>query len=160
LFLSLSVPDECWPITHTEAGRVKAVRVMETPYMNERRYGEQSLGLSLHLQEESDYTIEAEGQSQWMHFWTRFHTPSAWFNLGWLGAPSTRWAKRSLKLDMAQSQTKTIAVVVGGNWWWTRKNVDNLEALVTESSEEHSSEEEHVGKGKSGAYNYPIFWKL
>src|ERR1700685_2577119 len=30
------IVDECWPVFHAEAGRMKLVRVLETPYKNER----------------------------------------------------------------------------------------------------------------------------
>ena len=128
---------------------MKLVRVLETPYKNERRFGENRFGLSFQVQEESDYTVEAEGQSQWIHFWTRFHTPSAWFNLGWLGAPSMKYVKRSLTLDMAQSQTKTFAIVLGGKWFWNPKNV-NME-MMTETTEDEINEE-RTGNGEEFVY--------
>lgn len=116
------ITDECWPVFYTEAGRVKLVRVLETPYKNEEHFGEKSFGLQFHVQEESDYTVEVEDQSQRMPFWTQFQTPAAWFNFGFLQAPSMKYEKRVLTLNMPQSQTKTFAVVLGGQWWWTLEN--------------------------------------
>jgi hypothetical protein len=115
------VTDECFPVFHREGAQVKTVRVVETPYKNERRYGEHKLGLSVHIKEESDFPVEAEGYNQWIHYFKRFHHARTFLNLGWLGAPSTRWTKRSISIDMAQSQTKTVAFVIGGNFPWNKK---------------------------------------
>jgi hypothetical protein len=117
------VTDECFPIFHREGAQVKVARVVETPYNNERRFGEHRFGLSLHVKEESDFQVEAEGHNQWINYLTKFHNVRTLMNMGWLGAQSTRWAKRTLSIDMAKSQTKTLAFVVGGNWEWNNKDV-------------------------------------
>jgi hypothetical protein len=108
------ITDDCWPTTHKEGGEIKIVHALETPYKNDRRFGEKQLGFSLRLQEETEYKVQRETRSAWVHFWTRFHSPAGWFNLGWLHAPTVRLSKRKLTLDMAQSETKTLTFVFGG----------------------------------------------
>jgi hypothetical protein len=108
------ITDDCWPTTHKEGGEIKIVHALETPYKKDRRFGDKQVGLSLRLQEETEYRVQRETRSEWIHFWTRFHSPAGLFNLGWLGAPTVHLSKRKLTLDMAQSQTKTLTFVFGG----------------------------------------------
>ena len=88
---------------------------METQYKSDKRFAEKRLGLSLRLEETSEYKRQMETTSSWMHFWQRFHSPAGVFNLGWLGAPTVRLSMRKLSLDMSQSETKTLAIVFGGS---------------------------------------------
>lgn len=110
------ITDDCWPTNHKEGGEVKIVHAQETPYVSDRRFGEKHIGFSFRVEEHTEFKIQKETTSGWMHFWTRFHSPAGWFNLGWLGSPSVRLSKRKLTLDMSQSETKTLAFVFGGNF--------------------------------------------
>jgi len=136
------VTDSCWPTTHKEGGLMKIVHVVETPYKKERLFGEKTLGLNFKLESETEYRVQNEGKSAWMHYFNRFHSLNSMFNLNWMGEPSLHLAKRQLSLDMSQSETKTLVFVFGRE---LRKNVDTL---MKDSSEEttHTIEHKHTEK--------------
>jgi hypothetical protein len=120
------------------------VHATETPYKNEQQYGEEALGMSFKLQEETEYESQAEGPSGWVRFWKRFHSPTCFFNVGWLGVERVVPAQRIVTLDVSQSETKTLALIFGAK---TQQNAeyqnlwDDSKSGSSQSSEESGSSE-------------------
>jgi hypothetical protein len=134
------INDELWPTSHKEGGSMSIVHAVETPYKNEREFGEKALGMNFILQEESEYRSQNEGSSGWVKFWKRFHSPTCFFNVGWLGAPQVRPVERIVSLDVSKSDTKTIAIILGAKAHQSAQYSELWED--SESSSSQSSEEE------------------
>jgi len=132
---TMIVTDECWPTYHNNAGELKLVRAIETPYKNDRHVGEKLMGMSFRIVEETDYRMEKEGKSSWIHFFRTFKNPTSLFNLGFLGAPTTRFSNRVLNIDLDRSHTKTLVLVLGAKYLqYNKQQIIDIETEI--SSEE------------------------
>jgi hypothetical protein len=148
---TIIISDNLWPASHKEGGKMELIRTnptetQETPYKSSQTFGEQLFGLSLRLDEESDYRDESEGIAQWVQLWKSFHTPSCFFNLGWLGGKDIRFVERTLTLDIQKSQTKTLAFIFGGK---QHRNAQYKSLWEDSSSQSSQSSEESASSESS-----------
>jgi hypothetical protein len=133
------ITDEFWPTCHKEGGAMTVVHAVETPYKNQREFGQKALGMNFILQEETEYRTQNEGPSGWVKFWKQFHSPTCFFSVGWMGAAQIRPAERVLSLDVSKSETKTLAIVIGAK---THRNAENRDLWRDSSSGSSQSSEE------------------
>jgi hypothetical protein len=138
------INDEFWPTSHKEGGSMVIVHAVETPFKNEREFGQKALGMNFILKEETEYRTQNEGSSGWVKFWKRFHSPTCFFNVGWLGAPQIRPVERKVQLDVSKSETKTLAIIVGAKIHQSAQYADlwaDSSSQSSQSSEESASSE-------------------
>jgi len=148
---TIIITDNLWPVSHKEGGKMELVRTnptetQQTPYKSSQTFGEDLFGLSFRLDEESDYRDESESVSQWAKLWKSFHTPSCLFNLGWMGSKDIRFVERKLTLDIAKSQTKTLALIYGGK---IHRNAQYKSLWEDSSSQSSQSSEESASSEAS-----------
>lgn len=158
------VNDEFWPTSHKEGGQMVIVHAVETPYKNEQVFGQQAAGMHLVLQEETEYRSQNEGPSGWVKFWKRFHSPTCYFNVGWLGAEQVRPVQRIVSLDVAKSETKTLAIIVGAKTHQQAQYRDlwrdsssgssqsSEESASSESKQDSSSQQQDSEENKSSFF--------
>lgn len=149
---TIIISDNLWPVSHKEGGKMELIRTnptetQQTPYKNQQTFGEELFGLSFRLDEESDYRDESEGISQWARLWKSFHSPGCLFNLGWMGSKDIRFVERKLTLDIQKSQTKTLALIVGGK---IHKQAQ-YKSLWEDSSSQSSQSSEESASSESSA---------
>ena len=81
-------------------------------YKNHATFGRKALGMTFELKEESEFPEQQENMSGWTRFVRRFHSANCALNAAWLGSPSIRRVKRQIILDLDQSETKTIVLLI------------------------------------------------
>jgi hypothetical protein len=148
---TIIITDALWPVSHKEGGKMQVVRshpsaTQQTPYKNSQSAGENYFGLAFRLDEESDYQQESERISQWAKLWKSFHSPSCFFNLGWFGNQQMRFAERKITLDVAKSQTRTLAFIFAGK---NHRNAQYQSLWKDSSSQSSQSSEESASSESS-----------
>jgi hypothetical protein len=160
------ITDSLWPTSHKEGGQMTIVHVTQEgqeqdqgqgqnqnqnrdqsqkQFKRQSNFGQRSFGFNFQSEEISEYSQQAERSSGWIKFWQRFHSPSCFFQLGWLGGQNVRYAERSLSLDVANSETKTIVFVVAGKRQQAASAKDlwqDSSSASSQSTEESASSEQ------------------
>jgi len=112
------VRDELYPVGKQQQGgnQMQIIKSQEHhEYTSERTYGQKYAGMAFTMKHRSDYRQEEETQSGWAKFVKQFHSPSCWFNVGYLGSPLIKYAERKVVLNMDQSQTKTFVFALAAS---------------------------------------------
>jgi hypothetical protein len=131
------ITDELYPTIYPRGGKMKIVRSLapgQAPVEREMTFGRKKLGLEISLKTRSDYAKENEGQSAWVRFLRKFHTPGCWFNVGWLGAPTIKHVERKVVLNLDRSATNTLVFMIGG-----QRKAHSLRGILGSSSESSES---------------------
>jgi hypothetical protein len=147
------ITDSLWPTSHKEGGQMNVVHTRnngEQQFKREMTFGQKALGFAFKSVEMSEYRQQNERSSGWVNFWQSFHSPSCFFQLGWLGGEKVRYAERRLSLDIANSETKTLVFTVAAK---RQQNSASKDIWQDSSSASSQSSEENQSANNNQARN-------
>lgn len=105
------ITDELYPTVHRKGGQMTLIRTLDAPTTNENNV-EDVLGFALQSQESSDYREESETSEGWARYLSNFQNGRTFAHLGSYGGPVAKYANRKLILNVDESQTKTVILML------------------------------------------------